>query len=292
MGSQSSDHANTTQEITIRFASYIEDRHNVFLNDTYNYRVSAITTSPYANYETVDINDAFLGTGLTISSFPALYDMFGKYLSGLNIEDVWSKCFNDFFGRAETDEIIEAEKSIVEQDTIDALSAFQVAARNSNSVVSSSFIIGSALIESSRVKDLSNISLDFRESLIPGIQREFINSLNYNKNEVTLYAEFMKSYYIQKMEIDDLNTMIDAKNVLWPFTVLDFERAAIAALQGRGTYQKAYGERHRSTLSKALIVLNWTIQGALVGYYVGGPYGAVIGAVIGFIIGIGMLMLE
>ena len=284
--------ANTTQQTTIRFAPYVEERHSNFLTTTYNYRAGAIADNPYSGHDNIDIDSAFFATGVGISSMPALYDMFGKHMSGLDIEDVWGKSFENFYDKPEIDEDVEAEITVAEQEIIDALSAFQIAARNSNCVTSSTFIIGNALIEGTRVKDLSKISLKSKVDLIPDMNDKFLGSLRFNKSEVTTYAEMMKVYYLEKVNIENKNTITDAREILWPFTVMDFERAAIASLQGRGTYQKAYGQRHRSTLSRALFVWSWVINGGSTGFTIWGVPGMLIGASVGFNMGLGMLMLE
>ena len=41
-GSKNKDSTNI-----IRYAEYIEERHKVFLNDTYSYRIAAIAGNPY-----------------------------------------------------------------------------------------------------------------------------------------------------------------------------------------------------------------------------------------------------
>ena len=75
----------------------------------------------------------------------------------------------------------------------------------------------------------------------------------------------MKLYFSAKTDIDEVNYAMAAKNILWPFTVLDFERAALGALQG-ATNSKT-DVAGASTASR---VLSGALSGAAMGAMVGG----------------------
>jgi hypothetical protein len=75
-------------ETTVRYAGYIEDKHKDFLNVVAAQRANIIDDSPYAGFVDIDIDPAFFGTGYLISSFPSLYDMFGKFMAGLDIDTI------------------------------------------------------------------------------------------------------------------------------------------------------------------------------------------------------------
>ena len=74
------------------------------------------------------------------------------------------------------------------------------------------------------------------------------------------------------------------------FTVLDFERAALGALQG-ATFQKTMAPRERSLLSKGLLVASYTVTGAYIGSAFPGV-GTIIGGIVGFIVGLAIIFLE
>ena len=80
-----------------------------------------------------------------------------------------------------------------------------------------------------------------------------------------MYAEIMKFYFSAKTDIDEINYAMVAKNALWPFTVLDYERAALGALQG-ATNQKT-DVAGASTTAR---VLSGALSGAAMGAMVGG----------------------
>ena len=276
-----------------RYASYIENSHNEFLDLTHSKTLAVLEDSPYDGYISIDVNDAFFCIGYAISDFPSLYDMFGKFMAGFDVEILWDYVFEDSLNSPEIDNTISSEMKLVDDNIINStLPEFQIAMRNINSVISSSFVIGKSVIENGRVKMLSKISSEARFQMIPDAQARLNTSLSWDKKIVTLYAETMKLYYTTKMGVDSINYKFDAQDKLWPFTVLDFERAALGALRGTSTFQKLQEKRERSMVSKVLTVLQWTVNGLLLGAEIGGIYGAIIGAIIGFIVGLAIVLLE
>jgi len=104
--------------------------------------------------------------------------------------------------------------------------------------------------------------------MIPIAQDRWQAHLNWNKIVIGTYAEIMKLYYSAKTDVDELNYSMAARNLLWPFTVLDYERAALGALQG-ATNTKT-GTAGASTASR---VLSGALSGASLGASVGGAIG-------------------
>lgn len=286
-------HANTSITGFIRYAPYVEEHHAAFLDLTHAKALAILEDSPFDGYVPVEIDDAFFGIGYAISNFPSLYDMFGKFMAGFDVEILWGYIFEDSLNTPEINSATSAEMKLVDDNIVkDTLPDFQIMMRKINSVVSSSFVIGKSVIENTRVKALSKISAEAKFQMIPGVQEKFNASLNWGKKTVTTYAEAMKLYYMTKMHVDNSNYNFDAQNKLWPFTVLDFERAALGALQGTVNFQKVMEKRKRSTLSGGLLIASYAVTGAYVGYAIGNVVGAVVGAIIGAIIGLAVVLLE
>lgn len=292
------------ERIELRYAGYIEDKHEGFLDKISDKRNLIINDSPYDGYIPVDIDSAFFCVGNTISVFPSLYDMFGKFMSGFDVEKLWHYIFGDSLNATEINSGISAEMKLVDDDvTKNILPDFKIMMRNINSVVSSSFVIGKSVIENARIKALSKISSEAKFQVIPRVQERFNASLNWGKKAVTSYAEAMKLYYMTKMDGDDVNYTFDVKDKLWPFEALDFERAALGTLQGTSTWDKTEEKYdpitkrwilrgERSTISKLLVIANYTVTGAYIGSMISPGWGTVIGAVVGFVIGVAYVMLE
>ena len=164
--------ANTTNQQYIRYAPYIETRHSDFLTTVYKERLTAIEDgSPFADYTDVEVNDAFFGAGYLIASFPSLYDMYGKFMAGLDIEVLWSQIFEDTVNSSVVDDLVAAEGALLDDDIeASSLPRLQTGMRDINSVVSSSFVIGKALIEDARTKSISKFSAQLKYNLIPAAQ--------------------------------------------------------------------------------------------------------------------------
>jgi len=277
---------------TTRYAPYIEAKHDAMLNVTASYSTTALLASPYSNYTDVEVDDALFGLGYLITSYPSLYDMFGKFMAGFDVETLWSSLFPTQMNKTELQDTIDAQMQLFD----DALKVNEVPnlstiARDTNSVQSSTFIIGKANIESYRTKTFCEVSADIKFAILTLINQKWTEYLNWSKEVIAYYAFNLKFYFLAQSGIDNTNTTFDVRNKLWPFTVLDFERAALGALQG-ATYQKTMTPRKRSLISKALLVMSYTVNGVYIGASIGGPPGAIIGGVIGFIVGIAMVLFE
>ena len=267
-GGESSPYNYTRAEV--RYAPYIETRHKDFLNSVYSARVGAISNSPFSAYTDIEVDDAFFGAGYTISSFPSLYDMYGKFMAGLDIEALWTQEYNDTIDSPVVSSLIAAEGNLIDDEIEQtSLPRLQTGMRDLNAVMSSSFVVGKSLIEDTRTKMVAKFSADLKYRLIPVAQERWNTHLNWNKLVIGTYAEIMKFYYSAKTDVDEINYAMAAKNILWPFTVLDFERAAIGSLQGATSSKQDVAGA--STASRVL-------SGALTGAAMGAQVGAAVGA--------------
>jgi len=253
------------KQITTRYAPYVERYHSSFLHTVQSKRNAILNNSPFADYIDIDVNNAFFGTGYLVSSFPSLYDMFGKFMAGLDVEVLFAQEFEDTVNSPVVSDLVAAQSAMMDDDIlINSLPRFQAGMRDINSVMSSSFVVGKAVIEDAKTKALSLFGADLKYRLIPIAVDRWKTHLEWNKNIVGVYAELMKFYYSAKTDADETNYAMAAKNRLWPFTVLDFERAALGALQGAtNTKVDVAGA---STTAK---VLSGALSGAAMGAMIG-----------------------
>jgi hypothetical protein len=223
-------------------------------------------SSPFKDYIDIDVDSAFFGAGYLISSFPSLYDMYGKFMAGLDIDALWTQIFEDTVNSSQVSELVSAEAALMDDEIeTTSLPRLQTGMRDINAVIGSSFVIGKALIEDAKVKSLAKFSADLKYRLISVAANRWSTHLDWNKGVVGVYAEIMKFYFSAKSDIDEVNYAMAAKNKLWPFTVLDFERAALGALQG-ATNSKT-DVAGASTASK---MIGGALTGAAMGAMVGG----------------------
>lgn len=281
----------SSSETTVRYAPYIESKHDSFLSAISDKTMAIAIVSPYSAYVDTTIDNAFFGAGYLISSFSSLYDMFGKFMAGLDIDDLFSVIFKNSMTHEETNDLI--QKNAIELDkkvNTKILPSFYINMRSLNAVVSSSFVLGKAVIEDARIKVQAKFSAEAKYGRLSDSRFEWKAYLNWNKEVITSYAKTMKLYYSAKMDSGGANFDIAVKNSLWPFTVYEYERSALSALQGC-IADRVARDLERSGLSKILLIASYTATGAQLGSYFG-PYGTLIGVVVGAVIGIAMIFLE
>ena len=174
-----------TSTSTIRYAPYIEDKHSAFLNIVAEKRALLIDDSPFADYEQIPLETAFFGLGFVLSDFPSLYDMYGKFMAGLDIEVLYGEVFEDAVDGPHVNALVSAERALMDDDLVtNVLPRFQVGMRDLNSVMSSSYLVGKAMLEDASVKALSKFSAELKYRLIPVATERWTRHLEWNKNVV------------------------------------------------------------------------------------------------------------
>lgn len=275
MGSSSGSSSSGTS--TVRYAPYIEEHHSAFLDNVATYRASLIGSSPYASYTDVEVDDAFFGTGYLISSYPSLYDMYGKFMAGLDIETLWDEILDSTLDSTTTKALVSAEADLLDDDIqANVMPKLQLGMRDINAVMTSSYVIGASLIQDTRVKQVAKFSADLKYRLLPVAAERWKDHLQWNLNVVSTYCQIMKLYYSVIQDVDEKNYSMAAKDALWPFTILEYERIAIAALQGAMNTQNDV-----AGASKATKAIGGALTGAAAGAMVGGAPGAAVGGLLG-----------
>ena len=275
-GSKSSKSDGKTE---VRYAPYVEDHHQSFLNDV-GYKVDRlIDESPYEDFSNITVDDGFFGAGYALASFPSLYDMFGKFMAGLDIEVLSNQMMEDTVNSSTVGELVRAESELL-QDHVDTkiMPKFQTGMRDINSVMSSSYIVGKAIIADSQVKALSKFSGELKYRLVSVAVEKWKAHLQWNQGVIESYSRILKLFVAAKMDTEEHNQRLAAKNSLWPFTVLEYQRAALGALQG--ATNQGGGGAESSQIGKSI---GGAMSGAATGFMVSGgnPLGAVVGGGIG-----------
>jgi hypothetical protein len=284
------------QSKEIRFAPYIEARHSSLLEAAYAARLGALDNSPYEDYTGIDYNTAIIGIGYTITSFPSLYDMYGKFMSGFDVEVLWGKSFDRIMNSSGVIGRISSEISLIDE-AIEAgdIPKLKLLAREMNTVFSSSFVVGKALVESKRVKEVAEISADAKYNLLLETVLGSNGRLNWQKSVTDNYADLFKTFYLAASHCTDVNYKFATNDVLWNLNTLDFERAALGVFHPKSQFTKQMpSNKRRSNISKFIMITNATGQGALYGmqFGAGNPFAVAIGAVIGFHIGVSQMLIE
>ena len=278
-----------TQTTIVRNAPYLEEYHLLLLNYAYNLMSSVGYNNPYKDYEDIGYGDALYGVGYTISSFPSLYDMFGKFMAGLDIEVLYDEIYSDLINGSVVQEMISQEASILEDEIEDnVLPRFEAGMRDINAVMSSTFVVGEAHIEAERVKAISRFSADIRGKLLSVVVDRWKSHLSWNREVVEMYAQIMKFAIITEMDVDSHNLEMHSRDALWIYNGMQYLIHAISATSGatNTTSELAGASKTQKAIGSALTGAgSGAAMGAMFGAS-GGPIGAGVGALVGLAYGL------
>lgn len=277
----------------IRYAPFLETELNAIIShtgadtpdkslwDLYN---ALLGKSPYDDYEQLDIDEGFFGMTIEndevtyeIKNFPSLWDMFGKFMAGLDLHDLWSDVYQDVVNGPEIENAVVAQSDLM-QDEIDArvYPAFVAGMRDINAVQSTAFIIGKAVIQDAHVKAINKFSSDMRVAGLNASVAMWSKHLDWDQAVIGTYSELFKIYYATKMDMDRANVEYVAKDLMWDYNLLDEIRGIIGALNGAAASPI---KNEPSQMSKAI---GGGLAGAAAGYQMtGSPFGALTGGVLG-----------
>ena len=268
-------------ETTIRYAGYIEDHHKEFLDIIAGKAHTIMDLSPFSDFTDIDMEVGFFGVGYVLASFPSLYDMYGKFMAGLDIEYLFNQAFEGTTDGAIVHGLISEQASELSYDLEnDIIPRYEVGMRDINAVMSGTFVVGKAMLEAKRMRELSKFSAELRYRMIPVAVERWKTHLEWNKQVTATYVEVLKLYTDVTLATSGHNYEMHAKDSLWPFTVLDYERVALGCLTGA---TKQTSDVAGASSTKAGRAIGGAMTGAAAGAMVGG---GVVGAVAGGVLGL------
>jgi len=225
-------------ENTVRYAPYLEDHHQFMMTTTWEWIWNALFPggvyyNPYDERDDIEVSDAFFGAGYTIASFPSMYDMYGKFLAGLDVEILFDEIFNDTMEGDAITAMIAAESTRLEDELEnETLPRFETGLRDMNAVLSSAFIFGRGLLEAEKTKALSAYSAKVKYELYPIINDRWKAHLEWNKGVIDTYINVMKTYYGVELEADKYNVENYVERTKWGLELMQYYRAAVGTLTG------------------------------------------------------------
>lgn len=281
----------STNVTTVRFAQYIEDKHQHFLLVSSINADVAYLLNPYDDdYDgrddptitVYDFSDVLYGVGNTISDLTSMQEMFGTYMEDLDLDVLWTASFDSVQNNTVVANMVSAEGDLLDDDIEEStLPRFTAGMRDINSIVSSSFATGKAIIESARTKQLAKFDAELRYKLIPIAADQWKTKIAFNQSIVSTYVNMITLMINTDMITTDANYGYTERAVLWNFKVLDLHRANIAALQGAITSKGvSEGPEGVSQVQKAVGGL---MGGVSAGATASGghPVGAIAGGILG-----------
>lgn len=280
MGSSGGSSSGGDSTNTIRYASYIETRHQTFLADSAAYTNSAVANNPYDTFTDIPVDAGFFGTGYILASFPALFDVYGKFVAGLDIDALWEEILASTTNSPAAKNLVVAESALLD-DELDSsvLPKFMTGMRDLNATMSSTFVNGKALLIDSKQKAIGKFSAELKWKLVGIAQDRYKAHIAWNIEVVNQYANLFNTYFSSKNNMTRLNYEFKAKGALWDLDVLDYHRANLGALQGAIKQTS----NQSSSGSTATGVLGGALSGAAAGGMMtgGNPIGMVAGGIIG-----------
>lgn len=278
----------------IRFAGYVEyahkeivDKHqaDVLATSVFACMNTAFDQSPYTELTTVKAEDGFLGPGYVIGQFPSLFDMFGKFMAGLDVEQLWSQIYEATVTGPEVAAAVTAHSAIL-QDEIDTkiTPALVAGYRNINAVMSSAFVGGRAIVADSKLKAISQFTSQLQIHMIDITQARWGDHLNWNKSVIQVYSDMMKLYYSAQFDAEGREMEFAIKDRLWNLSLFDYGRAIIAALNGAAAAKM--GAEPSQAQKSVSLAMSGAGAGAMLGQQIsptgsGAAWGAGIGGVLG-----------
>ena len=292
---------------TVRFAPYLEKAHSKLLDhegsdepivsfiDAFNATICKhpgfgddfnedLIESPYSGYEVIDIDEGYFGIrtddpSLTyeMKNYPSLWDMFGKFMAGLDVHDLWGQIYEDVIQGPEIENAVVAQSALL-QDDIDTMvmPKFLAGMRDINSVQSTTFVIGKAIIQGAHVKSINKFSSQIRMHALSISNEQWANHLKWDESVIRSYTEMFKLYYASRLDMDRTNLEYPTKDLMWNVNLFENARAILGAMSGSAATVTG---NEPSQASKAI---GGAMMGAAGGAMVGGGPGAVIGGVLGF----------
>jgi hypothetical protein len=256
--------------------------------------------SPYAGVEFLSANDLMLGSGKHILDFnPAVtqlsafasIDILGlinsfNSSSVLNTVPSESKDLVDNVTKSNSQLLISA----IEREKINK---FHSKMRDINAVMSSSFVIGESILRAQRSKALiedfgdSKLRLEGLKTKIDLVGDTSLNSLRVaiatselRKDISELSSNFSKLYAVARIELDNNNIEIAAKDKLWDLQVFQYGGTFLGSIHSVAIHTDPGDQSLRKGLSVGWGALSGGASGAMIGVWFGG-----VGAIVGWFVG-------
>jgi len=237
----------------IKYSPYLELFHLNFILNMIARVKATVDDSPFTDYDTLIAEDAFFGSGFTIQNFPALYDIYGKFLAGLDIDTLHSQLTESSVNAPCVRFAAAAESFLLSTDISTNVSPrLNTGSDNILSVLSGYFQEAENIVNDVKNLCINKFKKQMKYSMLSVANSRWAIHLSWNKGVVDYYSSLMELFFAVKIDAEDRNLSMAAKNVLWPFTVLDYEKAGLGALQGARTTIAKEGAAGSSSAAKVI----------------------------------------
>lgn len=226
-----------------------------------------------------DIDAAMFSEGYTIVNYPSLWDMYGKFIAGLDVEIIYEQILENMINGPTISKDISAESALLD-DELNRTSYPKLTAgmRDMNAVMSSSFIYGKALLESDKIKQINQYSAKLKSLAMQQTMDRWAKHLEWNRSVIDQYMKMNELFWSQRQNWTNTVSQLENADWKWSLEVLDIGRAMVGALNGAAAAQQGPNipswSQAISNISGTLGALSG-MQSALTGSTSGGLLGAV-----------------
>lgn len=268
-----------TNTNSTNYPPYLEIAHSNLL-DTTHARVAADSIiEPSGGRSDIEVDDLFFDAGGVISNFPALFDLYGKFMAGLDISILFDQIINDTTDGKIANDLVSKKSNRISNEVASSLNRFNSGINNTNAIMSGIYLTGSSLIQDRKTKTVDRFKSEVKYKLLPSAINRWSTHLSWNKTVVTHYVDIIKLYYKTKIDVINTNLELNARDELWPLDLLEFERSIVGLLTG-ATSSTVSG-KNSGGASDLESALGGALSGASAGFAIGGGLGAAIGGTIG-----------
>ena len=271
-------------DTTIRYAPYLEEAHQEALTAFKDVFEAALGSSPYGAFSPIPVDDGFLGVHdddptikWELRNFPSLWDMFGKFMAGVDVHKLWNQTYQDVVYSSEVNAAVTAHADLL-QDEIDTnvMPRFLAGMRDINAIHSSSFIVGKSIIQQAHVKSVNDFAAKIRLRVAELNTQVWSKHLEWNHSVVQTYAEMQRLYIAAKLDTTREKSEMAAKDVMWDINLFEHTRAILGALGG------GHPIKDPNEVSDVGRALGGALSGAAMGAQLGfGAPGAAVGGLLG-----------
>lgn len=289
----SDDSGNSTS--TMHYAEFWENALSDMLNHSgedsidksvYQAINDALGGSPYGGGVFLDPAVGYFGSGYGLGDFPSLFDMYGKFMAGVDVHTLWEQTYAGLTSSPAVGGVIAAEGNRLSDDYEQVqYPRLHAGLRDIGAVHSSAFAMGRALLEFSRSRNLEDFSAKTQLALLDTSTKMWGPHLDWNRAVVESYHALQQGFQSNQREANSQNMEFAAKDGLWDLSLYEYGRAVLGAISGAdGTSENPLAEPSQVQKSVAGAASGAAIGGALAGASSGtvsGPVGIAIGAVLG-----------
>jgi hypothetical protein len=227
MGKSSGD-----SDTTLRFSQYIEDYHSLLLDYTATSMDEALLNNPFGNFMIINPDTIFLGANLAMGNLIGIFSLFQDHVNYVNPDLTYQtiidratqdttihKLINDF------DAYLYADyQTRVYPDNFGGIN-------NINNVMSEGYGQAALMITNNQAKVVAHFKADIDEASFNTVIPHWQSYLMHGQAVVDQYLKIMQTHYAAKVDETTKTLDVVEKYVLWPFRVLDYQRAFIGAMQ-------------------------------------------------------------